>query len=136
MTMNSTPFFNIVLLLLMLSGFSSCGQNGVVQFTNLSASEFKKLMDEKQEVVVLDVRTPAEVARGTIEGAKVIDIKQPGFEDKISSLDKEKAYLIYCHSGRRSVSACNIMAKAGFDSLYNLKGGILSWQREYPLVKD
>jgi hypothetical protein len=53
MTMNSTPFFNIVLLLLMLSGFSSCGQNGGGQFTNLSASEFKKLMDEKQEVVVL-----------------------------------------------------------------------------------
>lgn len=136
MTMKNTLFLNIVFSILIFSGFTSCGQIGSNHYSDLSASEFKKIMEENPEVVVLDVRTAPEVAAGKIEGATVIDIKQPDFKEKITELDKEKTYLVYCRSGRRSVSACNIMAESGFDSLYNLKGGILSWQREFSLVKE
>lgn len=95
-------------------------------FTNASVEEFAILMNEKN-VIVLDVRTPRETALGIIEGAIEIDIKNPSFVDQINKLDKDKTYLVYCRSGRRSVTACNAMSELGFGHLYNLVGGYGAW---------
>ena len=97
-------------------------------YQDVDAAAFKKLMQENQSVVVLDVRTPAEVAQGSIQGAVNIDVKALDFQDKINTLDKDQTYLVYCRSGRRSSAACQMMQNAGFKSLYNLQGGILAWQ--------
>mgnify|MGYP006264303443 FL=1 len=45
----------------------------------------------------------------------------------IDNLDKTKNYYVYCHSGVRSVQACQIMASFGFSNLFNLLGGISDW---------
>ena len=97
-------------------------------FTNLSVAEFDKMMHE--DVVVLDVRTPQETAMGKIDGAIEIDVTDPSFAQKTSQLDKDKTYLVYCRSGRRSVSACTAMAEQGFGHLYNLVGGYTAWSAE------
>ncbi|MCB9284842.1 MAG: rhodanese-like domain-containing protein [Lewinellaceae bacterium] len=97
-------------------------------YQDVDAAAFKKLMQDNPGAVVLDVRTPAEVAEGTIQGAVNIDVKALDFQDKINALDKDKTYLVYCRSGRRSSAACQMMQNAGFKSLYNLQGGILAWQ--------
>ena len=47
--------------------------------------------------------------------------------DGIQKLDKNKNYYVYCHSGIRSVQACQIMKSFGFENLYNLLGGISEW---------
>ena len=47
--------------------------------------------------------------------------------DGIQKLDKNKNYYVYCHSGVRSVQACQIMKSFGFENLYNLLGGISEW---------
>ncbi len=95
-------------------------------FVDLDVDEFKKMMDQP-DVVLLDVRTPEETAEGKIEGAIEIDVKAPSFEEKIIALDKEKTYLVYCRSGKRSVTSCNKMADLGFSKLYNLVGGYIAW---------
>ncbi|MEL6275066.1 MAG: rhodanese-like domain-containing protein, partial [Bacteroidota bacterium] len=59
-----------------------------------------------EDVIILDVRTPAETDRGVIEGALLIDYRSPGFEDELAKLDKEKTYLVYCQSGGRSARTC------------------------------
>lgn len=96
-------------------------------FTNVDVAGFKQLMGGN-DVVVLDVRTPQETAMGMIEGAIQINVMDPSFQQKIASLDKDKTYLVYCRSGRRSVTACNTMADAGFSKLYNLLGGYNVWR--------
>lgn len=98
-------------------------------FKNIDIDEFEKMMVGK-DIVVLDVRTPPETAQGMIEGAIEIDIKNPDFVQQIQKLDKDKTYLIYCRSGRRSVTACNIMAEQGFSKLYNMLGGYNAWSAE------
>lgn len=80
-----------------------------------------------KDVVVLDVRTPVEAAAGKIENAKVINVLAEDFEQNIKQLDRDKTYLVYCRSGRRSANACNIMANSGFKKLYNLEGGYNAW---------
>ncbi len=99
-------------------------------FQNVDAATLQKMTQENPGLVVLDVRTAQEVAGGIIPGAVHIDISKPDFIEKINQLDKSKSYVVYCRSGRRSVSACNMMANEGFQQLYNLQGGILSWNAQ------
>jgi|VirMetMinimDraft_7_1064189.scaffolds.fasta_scaffold212853_1 rhodanese-related sulfurtransferase len=100
----------------------------VMNYKNLTAEPFKKSMSELENTVLLDVRTPGEVAEGIIEGAIAIDFFANDFQTKISALDKDKNYFIYCRSGNRSGQACQMMDQLGFKSLVNLEGGILAWK--------
>ena len=74
--------------------------------------------------VVIDVRTPAEYAAGHIAGAQNIDVEAADFGTRIATLDKKGAYLVYCHSGRRSGLAADQMAKAGFTDIVD--GGAMA----------
>lgn len=46
----------------------------------------------------------------------------------VKTMDKSKEYFVFCRSGNRSGSACDIMSKEGFKA-YNLAGGIGAWPR-------
>jgi rhodanese-related sulfurtransferase len=96
-------------------------------FSSIDAKSFADKIKTDREIIILDVRTPAEFAQGAIKGAINSDVNDLNFKDKISSFDKEKSYLIYCRSGMRSVKACNIMAENGFTKMYNLLGGYQAW---------
>lgn len=85
---------------------------------------------EGSNAVVLDVRTPPEIAAGKIAGALELDYKSPDFRERLAALDTTKTYLVYCRSGNRSGKACAIMAEMGYDTLYNLAGGYLDWVEE------
>ena len=96
-------------------------------FLNLDVKSFAEKIIKDKEVIILDVRTPAEFAEGAIKGAINIDVNASNFKEKVSTLDKEKSYLIYCRSGMRSVKACNIMSENGYRQLFNLLGGYQAW---------
>jgi phage shock protein E len=98
-------------------------------YQNVDVATFKKLMSGSN-VVVLDVRTPAEIAQGKIAGAMELNFNSPDFAQKAAQLDKSKTYLIYCRSGNRSGQACNIMQQQGFGKLYNLQGGMIAWGQQ------
>lgn len=90
-----------------------------------------------EDVYWIDVRTPKEIAEGSIEGALKVDFKNDDFEQKILELDTSKTYYVYCRSGRRSDRARNFMVNHGFRDVYNVTGGIIEWQKAgYPLVRE
>ena len=90
---------------------------------NLSGRTFKKEWQETPGAVLLDVRTAGEFASGTIPGALNIDFLSPTFGKKVSELDKNVTYFLFCRSGNRSGQACRLMYQQGFD-VRNLSGGI------------
>lgn len=95
---------------------------------DVGVDEFEKLWKEKKGVV-LDVRTAKEFDSGHIPGALNIDINSSEFDKKIAALDKDKAYLVHCASGVRSVRACEKMNRMDFKQLINLQGGIKAWEK-------
>ena len=97
---------------------------------NVSAKDFQQLINDKANAILLDVRTPNEVAQGIIKDAEKIDFYDPEFKAKLDKLDKSKPVLIYCHSGRRSGIAMSTLRELGFSEIYNLQGGILEWSEE------
>ncbi|MEZ4961006.1 MAG: rhodanese-like domain-containing protein [Saprospiraceae bacterium] len=95
-------------------------------FENLDAQEFLAKLRTNPDAVLLDVRTPGEVAAGKIKGAVNLDFFDPAFASKVGRMDKQKPYFIYCRSGQRSANACRTMHEMGFSKLYNMAGGIIA----------
>ncbi|MDX1345773.1 MAG: rhodanese-like domain-containing protein, partial [Sedimenticolaceae bacterium] len=61
-----------------------------------------------------------------------------GFKNQIKQLEKqkEKPIIVSCRSGNQSQMACRELRKAGFEKVYNLRGGVLAWQSaNLPLTK-
>jgi len=77
---------------------------------------------------LIDVRTPEEYITGHLPGSKLLNIMNPNFRKIIQKMDREQPYYIYCRNGNRSASACNIMARYGFKTLFNLEKGLLAWK--------
>ena len=86
--------------------------------------------------VILDVRTPEEFSGEYIGNAVNLDYYSNTFKNDLDKLNKNKTYLIYCRSGRRSENALNIMKDLDFKEVYNVLGGIIKWKSEgLPAIK-
>ncbi|MDQ3020796.1 MAG: rhodanese-like domain-containing protein [Bacteroidota bacterium] len=97
-----------------------------MEHKDIDALNFKKMHEENSHVL-LDVRTPEEYDAGHLKGASNINFYNENFEADLDELDKRKKYLVYCKSGGRSRQAMFLMRDLGFDEVYNLAGGIISW---------
>lgn len=92
----------------------------------LDASEAQQLLAEQEdEVVLVDVRSPAEVAQAAIPGAIHIPLNLLPMQFK--ELPANKKIIFYCRSGIRSAQACAFVSSYGLDNTYNLRGGIIAW---------
>ena len=97
---------------------------------SIQQARFEKLM-KKKNTYMLDVRTPEEYRSGFIGNAVNYNVMDSvAFVNTISSLDKNKKYLLYCKSGRRSGKALVMMKNMGFIKVYHLKGGVTEWKGE------
>lgn len=78
-----------------------------------------------QPHLLIDVRTPEEFASGHIAGAQNIPLQE--LPNRLGELPQDQPIVLYCRSGNRSGQAMQLLAKAGYDHLYNL-GGVIEWQ--------
>ena len=115
----------IVAGVLLVSGCGSSASGSAVQTVDPQA--WMQAVSQPG-VTMIDVRTPEEYAAGHVDGAININVEGSSFSTDIAALDKNGAYALYCHSGRRSALAADQMAQAGFTKITNLKGGIADLQ--------
>lgn len=93
----------------------------------ITPEQFDKRM-HKRKVTVLDVRTPLEYAEGHLKNAVLINVlDSAAFVSRVQGLKKNRTYLIYCRSGKRSGKALVMMQEQGFYKLYHMAGGITAW---------
>lgn len=88
------------------------------------------LLINHSDALVLDVREDKEVAAGRIPNAKHIPLGQLGSRMQELAKYKDKPIVVNCRSGMRSAGACRMLAKDGFAQVYNLKGGIIAWEKD------
>jgi rhodanese-related sulfurtransferase len=111
-----------------LSETQSASNTDMSSVKDISIAETKTLLAANKDIILLDVRTPAEIANGVIPGAMTIDFRADGFAEKVSTLDKDKTYVVYCQSGIRSAQAAALMKEQGFVTIYNMLGGYGAWE--------
>lgn len=92
---------------------------GVVR---VDAQEAVALLEERDDLTVIDVRTPQEFAEGHVEEAELVDIYEDAFRDEIDGLDRDGGYVVYCRTGNRSGQAAAFMEELGFTEVYDAGG--------------
>ena len=96
----------------------------------LDAAEVRVQLDGQKPPVLLDVREPGEFAGelGHIPGAMLIPLRE--LPARVGELEaqKERPIIAVCRSGVRSTTAAAILTGLGFESVSNLKGGMLEWR--------
>lgn len=104
-----------------------------MEHKDIDTVTFKNYIDN-DSFVLLDVRTLDEYSGGHLQNATHIDFHREDFEDLLDELDKRKKYLVYCRSGNRSRQTMFLMRDLGFEEVYNLAEGIISWkENNYPV---
>ena len=90
--------------------------------------ELKSRMDEGDTPLLIDVREAFE--RGIADLPDVGQIHMPlaSVANRLHELDPGRETVIYCRSGSRSASVVQFMLAQGFETVLNLRGGILLWQ--------
>lgn len=83
---------------------------------------------ESEDVVIIDVRTPAEFRTERIKEAQNKPLDQ--IQQWVKELPKDKKVYLVCRSGNRSAQAQRIAQQAGYENTYNMQGGMLAWRRE------
>lgn len=90
-------------------------------------------MMKQGKLLLLDVRTDAEVARGKIPQGDFLPLHLLPLS--LPGMDKSATTVFYCQMGGRSAQAAAFAAANGFTDVYNLQGGISAWvQAGLPIV--
>lgn len=93
---------------------------------SISASELKKKLDN-DDVLLIDVREPAEHRSECIDGACLIPLGEISVE-KLPSI--KRPIIIHCRSGKRSAEACTkLLAINPSLDIASLEGGIVAWRQ-------
>lgn len=126
-----------LVLSFLVAACQQSANNGKSVYEKVSIEQFEKLLVEKSNALILDVRTPEEFAAGHVKGAVNLNIYDAGFKDGLAKLDKAKPVLVYCKAGSRSADAASQMKELGFGEVYNFSGGMLAWSNSNkPMVSD
>ena len=108
---------------------------GMLAFITFQSSGVRKLSPaeatgkmNRDDAVVLDVRSEAEFQAGHVVGAINIPLTQ--IQSSLSRIQKhrEKPLITICATGQRSGTACKQLKQAGFADVYSVTGGIGAWE--------
>ena len=94
---------------------------------DISIDESKKLINDGEVTLILDVRNEDEFAEGHLKNAIQIPVKE--LKENLSDIEKfkDELVLVYCRSGKRSAEAMDILKENGFKNLVHMKDGISKW---------
>ena len=93
----------------------------------ITVRELKEKLDNGEDVFVLDVREPHEYEVANI-GARLIPLGE--LPQRLVELNQNDNVAVHCKTGGRSARAVKLMQEAGFQNVYNVKGGITAWSEE------
>jgi hydroxyacylglutathione hydrolase len=102
------------------SGFDA---DGVPQ---ISVADLRRMLDERPDLQVLDVRRPAEYAAGHAPRAVNAPLS-PHLKDEAANLDPTRPVAVICAGGYRSSAATSLLKPLGFRQLLNVTGGTGAW---------
>ena len=90
----------------------------------------------RENAAVVDVSATADFQGGHIVGARNVPLSQLDGDSKTLAKLKNRPVIVCCRQGQTSSQACSKLVKSGFQSVYQLTGGVAAWKGEnLPLVK-
>ncbi len=92
----------------------------------ISISEYKEMLDNREDFQLIDVREPYEFEEFNL-GGELIPINT--IPENYNKIFRDKKVVIHCRAGSRSAQVIQYLEQThGFENLYNLSGGVLAWK--------
>ena len=92
---------------------------------DISVEKLERRHDAGEDLLLLDVREPEELAIAAIPWATVIPMAE--VPSRMNELPRDKAVVVMCHHGSRSDRVAQFLNANGYDNAVNLDGGIDAW---------
>jgi rhodanese-related sulfurtransferase len=116
-------------------GPSSSERAAGATFKTITPAEAKTMIENRSDLVLVDVRSPEEFQGGALPGSTLIP-----FWDLTKgrhNLPKDKPILLVCAVGGRSLVCGQMLASQGYREVYNLEGGLDAWiEQRIPLPRN
>ena len=137
----------IILAVILVGSFISMRMNTNKMMSNASHHEgdkaknyeiypgdvVKKIKD-KENIVLLDVRTPEEYKESHLKNAILLPVQELSAkslaEVGLGEDAKDKEIIIYCRSGSRSKTAYDMMKALGYTNIKSIAGGMIHWEKD------
>lgn len=94
----------------------------------ISPTEFVARRERGDDLLLLDVREPHELAIASVPG--VVHIPMGQVPERLGELDPQREIVVLCRSGGRSLQVARFLESRGYGSVSNLTGGTLAWSRD------
>ncbi len=94
----------------------------------ISAAEVKAMLDRGEDFILLDVRSPEEVAQMRLAGT--VNIPLGAVRSNLDKIDKDKPIVTFCKISLRGYEAALILRQHGYQNVKVMDGGILMWPYE------
>lgn len=96
----------------------------------ISPLEAKQRIDDKEDMVLVDFRTPGEFKRTRMPYEQVVHLPLGALREKMEQLPRDKDILAFCALSMRGYEAQRILNAAGFDRVKFIEGGLVGWPFE------
>lgn len=96
----------------------------------ITAAQVRKRLAGDDDVVLLDVRQPEEVAGRAIRDRRVLAIRLGELRERTGQLPKDKQIITFCELGVRGYEAAQFLAGAGFPDVRFMEGGLAAWPED------
>ncbi len=131
-----TKKLSVLFIVFIVAFFSGCiGPGSTPQSSSgeqlspqkITQAELAELIQEKGDMLLIDVRTEGEYNEGHLPGAIVIPYNE--FDLRYSEIleYQDREVVLYCHTGGMGDYAGNVLIKNDFKNVKNLDGGIYGW---------
>jgi phage shock protein E len=130
--------FNCLCLLLATMLLTGCSGNETapeqavtagqerVKVQTVSPREAAALLEQRRDLLVLDLRTANELSEGSIERSMLTPFWS--LVGGSMNLPQYQPVLLVCAVGGRSYAAGQLLVRNGFREVYNLRGGVVAWK--------
>ena len=102
--------------------------------TDITVQQAYTMLQNDPNIIVVDVREESEYCGklGHVEGADNYPYTSGGFQKRCTDFDADKPILLICRSGSRSNKAAKLLGSKGFLKVYDVRGGMKAWHKDYP----
>jgi thioredoxin 1 len=128
-TTNPMKFLSLFFISCMLIGITACAQKAPSKCIKvLAVADYKAKLTATPNAQLIDLRTPAEIVGGKLDGSQNIVFGSNDFLAQFEKLDKTKPVFVYCAKGGRSGKTTPQLEQMGFTEIYDLEGGYDAWK--------
>jgi rhodanese-related sulfurtransferase len=118
------PQFNSAKGPVIMAGFVAANTlRGEVK--TITGEELQTKLETNTSLQLLDVRTADEFQETHLPQARLVPVDE--LRDHLQELDPSQETIVYCRVGLRGYLAARILLQHGFEKVYNLTGGMLSY---------